>query len=156
MTARKIPDGRERGHPWAALPLLALLFALLPLPACVVRTPTGEVDQEATRQVNQNIADTFKVILETGAAAARARMEYEAEKKRLEAEKEKRKACPVCHGTGAVACPDCGGRGWFPCSFCRGRGRTPFGPCPHCRGTGKVGCRRCGGKGLVPCPRCGR
>ena len=118
--------------------VFAFACILLFTESCVVYDKEGNVDQQATQDLNQTISQSVSAVAEgaayTGAAFLRARED----RKRAE-------RCSICGGSGVRACPNCAGQGFFWCSRCRGRG------CFACAGYGRFTCNTCRGSGRVQC-----
>lgn len=129
----------ERGDPAPfradRRPLAGGLLLLLALAGagCVVYDKEGNIDKEATRELNETWRAGMQATAEAAAAGAQAWADAEG---------------------GAQPMP-AGGQQWVPCPACRGAGGIP---CPYCRGAGHYFgtiCGACGGAGGVPCQNCG-
>jgi DnaJ-class molecular chaperone len=119
------------------------LASVLFLAGCVDYDKEGNVDQEATRQMNES----FRASMEAMAQATVAGVQAYQESRRQPAQ-----PCARCGGSGFVFCTYCQGAGGFACMACGGRGFAYGFACASCGGRGGFSCAACAGSGRVPCP----
>ena len=116
---------------------------LLFVSGCVVYDKEGNVDHEATREMNESFRASMQAVAQAAAVSVQA---YQESRTRPAS------PCARCRGTGFVSCTYCQGAGGFACMSCGGRGFAYGFACANCGGRGGFPCAACGGSGRVPCP----
>jgi len=132
--------------------LLSLLFGFLCfLVGCVVYDKEGNVDQEATKQLNESYQKTAETIGQFAQSAAQGYQAYRQGSPQQQPQQQQQ-ICPYCRNTFALLCPQCQGMRGFSCAACGGRGNVYGLMCAACYGRGGFPCASCAGAGTVPCP----
>lgn len=125
------------------VPLIVCWSFVLFVAGCVVYDKEGNVDHEATREMNESLRAGMEAAAQATVAGVQA---YQ------QARMGPPRTCARCGGTGFFFCTYCQGAGGFACMACGGRGFSFGFACASCGGRGGFPCAACGGSGRLPCP----